>query len=296
VTRARRRAAPVALLALVVVAGAGACQRGHAARDRGAGAPGPASGRSPGTDAPPADDALADRPFDEGSKATRDRVAEALARLPVVDGPAFAEAVRTLVGAGDPAIPPLLRTLTEGDPRARARAAYVLGFFHDRRTLPALAAAAATDADATVRSDAGASLLEMGDDRGFPPLVDALDDVDARRRVRAIDALAAAAGGTRLGYEADGPPEERIAAVARWRAFLARRRAELESGDAVPLDAPAPDEVPRDLVPPDDRVADATARDGAAPSDLTPGDPKPADARPGSRPPRDGRDRRPKRP
>jgi HEAT repeat protein len=210
-----------------------------------------------------------DRPFDEGSKATRDRVDAALAQLAVVDGSAFADAVRVLVGSGDAAIPPLLATLAQGEPRARARAAYVLGFLRDRRTVPALATAAAEDPDATVRSDAGASLLELGDPRGFAPLVEALEDADARRRVRAIDALAAATGGTRLGYEPDGPPDERAAAVVRWRAFLERKRAEAADGDAVPEDVPAPDEVP------------TPAEDGEAPP-----------RRP-TRPARDGRDERP---
>lgn len=255
-------AATVARLVLAAVAVTGAtagCEGGHARR------------ATPRTAPPPAPaDAPTDRPFDEGSKATRERVDAAIAALPAVDGSAFADVVRVLVAAGDASVPPLLETLVQGEPRARARAAYVLGFLQDRRTVPALAAAAADDPDATVRSDAGASLLELGDPRGFAPLVDALDDGDARRRVRAIDALAAATGGTRLGFEPDGPPDERAAAVVRWRDFLARKRAEVEDGDAVPSDVPAPDEVP---VP--------AAED--APSG-------------GARPTRDGRDQRPKRP
>ncbi|MBL9086717.1 MAG: HEAT repeat domain-containing protein [Planctomycetia bacterium] len=259
------RGAVCGALVVAIVAGATACEGGRSRRP------------TPRTEPPPAPpDAPADRPFDEGSKATRERVDAAIAALSRVDGSAFADVVRVLVAAGDASVPPLLETLASGEPRARARAAYVLGFLQDRRTLPALAAAAADDPDATVRSDAGASLLELGDPRGFAPLVDALDDPDARRRVRAIDALAAATGGTRLGYEPDGPPAERAAAVVRWRDFLARKRAELEEGDAVPSDVPAPDEMP----PTDEVPAPAM---GDAPTG-------------GSRPTRDGRDQRPKRP
>ena len=251
-----------------------ACEGGRARR---------ATPRTTPPPAPPdaSPDAPVDRPFDEGSLATRERVDAAIARLASVDGSAFADTVRVLVASGDAAVPPLLETLAKGEPRARARAAYVLGFLQDRRTVPALVAAATDDPDATVRSDAGASLLELGDPRGFTPLVDALADPDARRRVRAIDALAAASGGTRLGYEADGPPDERAAAVVRWRDFLARKRAELE-GDAVPEDVPAPDELPPGELPPGD--GSPADRGGDAP-------PVPRD-----RPARDGRDQRPKRP
>ena len=272
-TRGPRRRAGLAVLAGGLVLGLAACEGGRSRR------------ATPRTSPPPAPaEAPADRPFDEGSKATRDRVDAAVARLAAVDGSAFADTVRVLVASGDAAIPPLLETLAKGEPRARARAAYVLGFLQDRRTVPALVAAATDDPDATVRSDAGASLLELGDPRGFTPLVDALSDPDARRRVRAIDALAAATGGTRLGYEADGPPDERAAAVLRWRDFLARKRAELEDGDAVPTDVPAPDELPADGLPADGLPANGATR-GAAGGDA-----------PREKPVHDGRDQRPKRP
>lgn len=275
--RPKRLPAPRAALgALVLACAVAGCEGGHARR---------AARVEPPVEAPP------DRPYDEGSKATRARVDAAIAALPAVDGSAFADAVRTLVAAGDVAVPPLLDTLAKGEPRARARAAYVLGFLQDRRTVPALVAAATDDPDATVRSDAGASLLELGDPRGFPPLVDALADADARRRVRAIDALAAATGGTRLGYEPDGPPDERAAAVLRWRDFLARKRAELEDADAVPTDVPAPDGARpgNDAAPAGGRAADGTPADGtpAEGGDATPRR---------ERPTRDGRDQRPKRP
>lgn len=182
------------------------------------------------TPAPPPD-----RAFREGSAGERARVAEAVAALGSAEGDAFLAAVRQLVAAGDVAVPPLLEALASPSVRVRSHAAYVLGLAKDRRTIDALAAAATLDAASIVRGEAAASLLAMGDPRGLAPLVDALADPDPRLRVRAIDVLAEATG-QRLGFEADGPPSERAAAVRRWRAWLAQREADL-----VPPPGPEPD-------------------------------------------------------
>lgn len=194
-----------------------------------------ASARGTGAGAPTAPEP--DRPLAEGSPEVRARVAEAIETLGGDDPDGVSQALSVLRGSGEPAVAGLVAALRDASPRVRARAAFALGALGDRRAVEPLAALAAADADATVRCDAGASLLDLNDPRGFAPLVDALEDDDPRRRVRAIDALAAATGGARLGYAFDGPADERTDAVARWRAFLARRAA-AETAIGVPV-APA---------------------------------------------------------
>jgi HEAT repeat protein len=101
-------------------------------------------------------------------------------------------------------------------------AAYTLGFMNDRRAVEPLARAV-NDPVADVRYDAAAALLRLGDDRGFAPLIAGLEDADPRLRARSLGNLHAAVGET-FGFEADGDPLERSAAVARWRGWLERRR------------------------------------------------------------------------
>lgn len=247
-----RRPRRLATLLLGVALGLGGCRGGARRGDRGA------------ADAE-AMAAVPDRPWAEASPAVRARVDAAMAALAADDGRAFLDAARTLVASGEAAMPPLLERLAAGTPRERSRAAYVLGFLGDRRAIEPLVRAVG-DEDPDVRCDAGAALLELGDDRGFGPLVDALAGRDGRRRVRAADALAEATGGQRLGFEPDGPPEERDAAVLRWRAWLERREAERREGLGGPAAAPeaGPDAGP-------DAVPDAPP----APGPRAPGAPAP---------------------
>lgn len=184
---------------------------------------------------PPAGE-VADRPFRAGTPAEQARVAAAVDALATAEGDAFLARVRELVAAGELAVPALLDALGSPSVRVRSQAAYVLGVAKDRRTIDALVAAATLDASSVVRGEAAASLLSMGDPRGLAPLVDALEDPDPRLRVRAIDVLAESTG-QRLGYEPDGPPSERTAAVRRWRAWLEARRAPCP----VPSPEPPPD-------------------------------------------------------
>ncbi len=91
----------------------------------------------------------------------------------------------------------------------------------DRRTLPALSAATA-DPVPRVRYESAAALLELQDARGFAILVGGLSDADRRLWAKCADVLAERTG-PRLGFDPLGPPDERAAAVRRWRAWLAQR-------------------------------------------------------------------------
>jgi len=178
------------------------------------------------------------RPYFAGDAATRDEVTALVAELAQARGEKVIEVGMRLVGRGEPAVPALREALVAPDPALRANAAYLLGVLKDRRTVPDLRRAAIDDADSMVRYEAAAALLELHDASGFAVLVGGLDDPDARRRAKCVDVLAEKTR-ERFGYEPDGDPAERAAAVRRWRAWLAARAQ--DPGVAVEDDEPAQD-------------------------------------------------------
>jgi len=165
------------------------------------------------------------RPFRAGTAAEREELRALVARLGTVGAEELLgmDGLGTqILARGEAAIPPLLDAMASPEPRVRGQAAYLVGVLKDRRTLPPLAALAESDPVASVRYEAAAALLSMLDPRGFAPLVAGLSDPDARLRHTCIDVLADAAR-ERWGYEADGPPAERAAAIRRWEAWLEQR-------------------------------------------------------------------------
>lgn len=162
------------------------------------------------------------RPFFAGDEPTRDEIAGLVAELAQARGEKVIEVGMRLVGKGEPAVPALRGALVADDPALRANAAYLLGVLKDRRTVPDLVRASTDDPDAMVRYEAASALLELHDARGFAPLVGGLDDADARRRAKCIDVLAETTH-ERFGFEPDGEPVERAAAIRRWKAWLLAR-------------------------------------------------------------------------
>lgn len=170
--------------------------------------------------APPA---RGDRPFYEGTDRQRELVAEQIGRFSSPKATDRLEAARRLGTLGEPAVGALVVALREHpEPRTRSMSAYTLGFLADRRAVEPLAAAL-KDGDVDVRMESAAALTRLGDDRGAALLIRGLEDADPRVRLHAIGVLADAVG-DRFGYEVDGDPLERAAAVARWRGWLERRR------------------------------------------------------------------------
>lgn len=209
--RSPRRTSRLALCAGVVVLGSVAC---HARPTvPGVSAPDPAARVDAGE---------GNRPFRAGSAAERDELRALVDRLGTVRGEELLALGAKILERGEAAIPPLLDALSSPDAHVRGPAAYLLGVLKDRRTLPKLSTLAEEDPVPSVRYEASAALLSMFDPRGFAPLVAGLSDPDARLRHTCIDVLSEASH-ERWGYEADGPPDEREAAIRRWRAWLEQR-------------------------------------------------------------------------
>ncbi len=130
------------------------------------------------------------------------------------------EIVRDLVALGEPAVPPLLGALADGDDDARRWAAWALLEIgpEDPRTVGALIAAL-TDADGSVRSCAAGALGKMGPAAAgaVGPLIQALNDDEPVMQIHAAQALGAIAPALPPG----SPP-----AAAAAAALLARLREE----------------------------------------------------------------------
>ncbi len=161
-----------------------------------------------------------DREFYRGTLAAQQDIRDLFARVEGAAPHQWAELARKLVAYGEPAVPQMIANLSSHQKSVAVMAAYCLGMIQDPRALDALADAMATPHE-QLRYEAATSMLRMGDRRGLPTMIDALENPDPLVRARAILVLKERTGGT-MGYTADGRPEDRAAAVARWRAWLAR--------------------------------------------------------------------------
>ena len=163
------------------------------------------------------------RPWHAGTEEERRQIDAWVFELGTAHGEALLDVGRRLLSRGEAAVPALVAALSSDDAQRRGQAAYLLGFEKDRRTIGPLAEAA-KDAVPAVRYEAAGALLELRDPRGLPILIDGLEDPDARLRAKCLAVLAERTG-QRFGFEADGSVEDRAAAVRRWRAWFAQKRA-----------------------------------------------------------------------
>jgi HEAT repeat protein len=152
----------------------------------------------------------------------QEQIKKMVALAPNTSGAGRIELGRRIVAYGEPATPILVDALSDPDANMRGTAAWLLGFMKDPRTANPLARAA-SDKDKLVRYEAASALLQIGDPRGLQGVISGLSDQDPRIRQKCIGLLEAHTGET-MGYRADDRPEERAAAVARWRAWARSRR------------------------------------------------------------------------
>ena len=161
------------------------------------------------------------RPWYAGTEEDRKLLEAAVARLATAKGEELLDLGRAILARGEAATPFLVDALKSRSDQARGQAAYLLGARKDRRTIPALLEAA-KDPVPVVRYEAAGALLELSEPAGLEVLIDGLLDPDPRLRAKCAAVLAEKTG-QRFGFEADAGPEDRAAAVGRWRAWLANR-------------------------------------------------------------------------
>ncbi len=158
-----------------------------------------------------------------GTPEMQARLAKLVAQIPGSSAPDRIRIGRDIVSLGEPAVPVLVRALEDPSPDTRGTAAWLLGFLGDPRSSSALVHAL-DDPAPLVRYEAASSLLRMKDDRGLYTAIAGLEDPDPLVRSKCLLLLEDATGET-FGFRADQEPDERAAAVARWRAWAAARKA-----------------------------------------------------------------------
>jgi len=138
-----------------------------------------------------------------------------------------AEALRTLLVTMRPEDRGIiLRAAGGGPPEVRAAAFTALRSLAPADAPDVLVPALADPSEKT-RVAAARELVELGDRRGLPALVDLLDAGDDGVRMRAHATLRAVSGES-FGYVGNAAPERRAEAITAWRAWLEREGATAE--------------------------------------------------------------------
>jgi len=160
---------------------------------------------------------------DEGARPGADVVLELeierrVAEIPYMHGVELVSNLERLAAIGQPAVPKLVKALRSDDQLSRASACWVLGVIGDRRNISAVRELL-DDRETVVRYQAAASLVELGDNAGFPVLVDGLSDPSLQARYKCFETLRDITGQD-FGYQHDGAPTVRNQAVVRWQEWL----------------------------------------------------------------------------
>jgi hypothetical protein len=138
-----------------------------------------------------------------------------IAGLHRLQGAALLHSLQVLISCGTNARAAAIEALAAPQPEVRAGLAYVLGFIGGEDSIVALKSRL-TDADAGVRYESAAALLQLGNAAGMPTLIDLLGHADARMRLKAMECVQERAG-TDFGFRFDGTETERRAACERVR-------------------------------------------------------------------------------
>jgi HEAT repeat protein len=154
---------------------------------------------------------------------TKTEVERRVSELRYLHGNELLNSLTYLVNLGDNALPAIRAGARSDDWLTRASIAWVMGESRDRRYIPDLRHLL-DDKVTGVRYESGAALVELGDNAGFPALVEGLSDADVRNRYKCFEALRRATGRD-FGYQHDGSESARGEAVARWKDWLAGVRA-----------------------------------------------------------------------
>jgi HEAT repeat protein len=141
-----------------------------------------------------------------------------IAELRYLRGQELLQSMSRLVALGEQASPQIRANLKSDDWLTRASLAWVMGASGDRRYIPDIRGML-DDKWPSVRYEAAAALVELGDSAGFATLVDGLSDGDIRNRYKCFESLKRATNQD-FGYQHDGSPESRDLAVARWKTWL----------------------------------------------------------------------------
>ncbi len=137
----------------------------------------------------------------------------------------FSREAEWFTEVGEAAYPTLLELAGDADVRVASFGLATVAAQRDPRLLAPLKRTVDEPEAGPLRLEYARALLALGDFSRAEVLIDALEDDDVRVRGNALKALREATGETQ-GFQPQGPPEERAAAVVRWRAWWTARQAD----------------------------------------------------------------------
>ena len=137
----------------------------------------------------------------------------------------FSREAEWFTEVGEAAYPTLLELAADADARVASFGLATVAAQRDPRLLAPLKRSVSEPEAGPLRLEYARALLALGDFSRAEVLIDALDDEDVRVRGNALKALREATGETQ-GFQPQAPPEERAAAVVRWRAWWTARQAD----------------------------------------------------------------------
>lgn len=167
-----------------------------------------------------------DSPWLQPSPLLRARIAENVERLPWTHGTERLELIRWFAAVGEPAYDELLELAQDPRTDVAASALAALGATRDQRLVTSIHALEwPAGMPPELQLERARTLLFLGDWSEVPVLIRGLESDDLGTRALAGYALYRVTG-DRLGFDPQAPPEERSAAVARWRDWWQGRQLE----------------------------------------------------------------------
>jgi HEAT repeat protein len=152
-----------------------------------------------------------------------EEMARRVEEIRFLSGRELVDNLYALATLGEEVTPHLRSGMRSDNALTRSSLAWVAGVRGDRRNIPAVRGLLA-DPVREVRYEAAAALVRLGDNAGFPALVEGLADGELRNRYKCFQALNAITGQD-FGYRHDGDADTRRLAVTRWLDWLAAVRA-----------------------------------------------------------------------
>ena len=157
------------------------------------------------------------------------RIDDEAQRLPYTHGMEHLEQIRWFASVGEPAYPTLLELACDQRDHVAAAAMAAMGATRDGRLVGPLNSLTCWE-EGHRRSDdlmleRARALVRLGDWDAMPTLIEGL--ASDSRRVRALcDQALFESTRQRFGFEADGPEEERTAAIRHWEEWWLARTGE----------------------------------------------------------------------
>ncbi len=151
------------------------------------------------------------------------QIAMRITNLKYQRGMSLYDTLNWLILYGEMAVPQLLESMADPDPRTRSYCSYILSEIGDPKVIPVLRDALAEENHKLVRYEISASLVTLGDWAQLGVLINGLEEESKRYRHKCFEVLRKHLNLT-LGYDPDGPAEERTVAVSKWAAWWQRNQ------------------------------------------------------------------------